>query len=76
MSEDTHARSIAKALSWRVLGTLATALLVYFFTRRWSVSLAVGGVEFVAKIGLFWFHERVWARVPFGRADAGDDSRR
>ena len=33
----------------------------------WSVSLAVGGVEFVTKIGLYWLHERIWDRVPQGK---------
>jgi adenylylsulfate kinase len=65
--QETHARSIAKALSWRVLGTLATAGLVFIFTRRLVLSLAVGGLEFVSKIGLFWFHERVWDRLRFGK---------
>jgi adenylylsulfate kinase len=50
-----------------VLGTLATAGLVFIFTRRLVLSLAVGGLEFVSKIGLFWFHERVWDRLKFGK---------
>ena len=70
MTQDSHARSIAKAISWRILGTIATSLLVFVFTRRWSISLAVGGVEFLTKIGLFWLHERVWARVRWGTPTA------
>jgi adenylylsulfate kinase len=72
MYRDSHTRSVAKALSWRVLGTIATSILVYIFTRKWSVSLAVGGVEFVSKIGLYWLHERVWDRVPHGKGKSGD----
>jgi adenylylsulfate kinase len=49
------------------MGTLATAGLVFIFTRQLVLSLAVGGLEFVSKIGLFWFHERVWDRLKFGR---------
>ncbi|HEV8197672.1 MAG TPA: DUF2061 domain-containing protein, partial [Gemmatimonadales bacterium] len=67
MYRETHARSIAKAISWRVLGTLATTLLVFIFTGRLGLSLAVGGLEFVSKIGLFWFHERLWDRTRFGK---------
>lgn len=67
MFRETHARSIAKALSWRIMGTVATALLVYIFTRKLVLSLAVGGLEFVSKIGLFWLHERAWDRFRFGR---------
>ena len=64
---DTHARSIAKAVSWRILGTLATSAIVFIFTRRWALSLFVGALEFVSKIGLFWMHERVWDRLAYGK---------
>ena len=67
MYSESHTRSVAKAFSWRILGTLATGLLVYIFSRKWSVSLAIGGVEFVTKIGLYWVHERIWDRVPHGK---------
>jgi adenylylsulfate kinase len=69
MFHESHARSVAKAISWRLLGTMATAALVYFFTRRLTLSLAVGGLEFVSKIGLFWLHERAWDRTAFGRRE-------
>jgi adenylylsulfate kinase len=70
MQRDTHTRSVAKALSWRVAGSMATTLLVFLFTGRLALSLAVGSVEFFGKIGLFWLHERVWDRLSFGRTEA------
>lgn len=66
---ESHTRSIAKAVSWRLLGTLTTTVLVFVFTRRIAMSLAVGALEFVSKIGLFWLHERVWDRVRVGRRE-------
>ena len=69
MFRETHSRSVIKAISWRVLGTIATSALVFIFTRRWALSLAVGAFEFVSKIGLFWVHERVWDRLHFGREE-------
>ena len=67
MFRETHVRSVVKAVSWRVFGTLATSALVFIFTRKLALSLAVAGVEFVSKIGLFWMHERVWDRLRFGK---------
>jgi adenylylsulfate kinase len=67
MYHETNTRSVAKAVSWRILGTVATSTLVFVFTRRLAVSLAIGGVEFISKIGLFWLHERIWDRVRLGR---------
>jgi adenylylsulfate kinase len=69
MFRETHTRSVAKAVSWRILGTIATTLLVFVFTRRVVLSLAVGTLEFVSKIGLFWFHERMWDRIRYGKKE-------
>jgi len=69
MFRETHARSMMKAVSWRVTGTVATTLLVYVFTRRFALSLAVGGLEFVSKIGMYWLHERAWDRLKFGKEE-------
>jgi adenylylsulfate kinase len=64
---ETHARSLAKAVSWRLLGSATTTLIVWSFTRRASLSFTVGALEFVTKIGLYWMHERLWERISFGR---------
>ena len=64
------ARALAKAVSWRLLGSLGTSALVYLFTGRWDLALSIGGVESVAKIGLFFIHERLWDRIAFGRHHA------
>lgn len=64
---ESHTRSIAKAASWRIFGTMATAAIVFAATRRWELSLAVGGAEFLSKLGLFWLHERLWNRLSFGK---------
>lgn len=70
MYSETHARSVAKAVTWRVLGTLTTAGLVFIFTRRLALSLTVGALEFISKIGIFWLHERIWDRIKIGRRKA------
>ena len=62
-----HLRSLVKGISWRVVGSLDTALLSYLVTgnARWSVTIA--SVEALTKIALYYFHERVWGRVRWGR---------
>jgi adenylylsulfate kinase len=67
MYRESHARSVAKAVSWRVFGTLVTTAVVYIVTRRPVLSLAVGAIEFASKIGLFWMHERLWDRLRWGK---------
>jgi len=63
---ETRARSAAKSLSWRAVATLTTILLVLSFTGEIHVALAVGGVEVVAKLLIFYLHERVWDRIAWG----------
>ena len=67
MSEDTHARSLAKTMSWRIGGTIVTSALVFLLTRRWEITLAVGGMEFFVKSLAFYIHERIWLRIRWGR---------
>ena len=64
---DQHRRSILKTISWRILATLATMSIVFIFTRQWVLSLGVGVVEVAVKMTLYYFHERAWGRVKWGR---------
>jgi uncharacterized membrane protein len=58
--KESHLRSMIKAVSWRVFGTLATMLIIYLFTHKITITLYVGLFEFVSKIALFYVHERLW----------------
>ena len=69
VQRDTHARSVAKAISWRVIASLATTALVFLFTGQLALSFAIGGIEAILKVGLFWLHERAWDKVPFGKKE-------
>jgi uncharacterized membrane protein len=64
---DTNARSFAKAVSYRVLGSTGTALVVYFFSGNMTISLGAGAVDMVLKISLYFVHERIWNHIPYGR---------
>jgi adenylylsulfate kinase len=64
---ETHTRSIAKAISWRIVATLTTTLLVFIFTGNLVVSGGVGLTEFLSKILIYYVHERVWNASNFGR---------
>jgi uncharacterized membrane protein len=64
---DKHYRSIVKAVSWRVTGSVDTMIITYLITGKWTFALAVSGVELFTKIGLYYVHERVWEKLQFGR---------
>ena len=64
---ETHVRSVAKAVSWRIVATLTTVLLVYVFTGNLVVSGGVGLTELLSKLLIYYVHERVWNAIGFGR---------
>lgn len=70
---ESNLRAFIKALSWRLSGTLVTILLAYFFTRKIEVALAIGGLEAVTKILLYYVHERVWNSIHFGKKLSAKD---
>jgi uncharacterized membrane protein len=69
MIKEHHRRSIVKALTWRVTGTLDTFILSYLITRQLKFAIAISATELVTKIVLYYFHERIWEKVRWGRSD-------
>ncbi|WP_299556984.1 DUF2061 domain-containing protein [Seonamhaeicola sp.] len=60
-------RSVAKALSWRVVGTLDTLVVSYILTGKISLAASIASVDFVTKLILYFFHERVWNVIKWGK---------
>jgi uncharacterized membrane protein len=71
MSEN-HSRSIAKAVSWRITGTIDTIIVSYVITGKLVLAMSIGAVEVFTKIGLYYVHERVWNRIAYGRPKRQD----
>jgi uncharacterized membrane protein len=64
---ESSARSIAKAVSYRVLGSASTALIVYVISQDMPKSLGAGFLDGIIKIGLYFVHERLWNHIDYGR---------
>ncbi|MBO3700144.1 DUF2061 domain-containing protein [Roseivirga sp. E12] len=60
---DSNLKSIAKTISWRIVGTIDTILIAYFVTGEVAMALSIGSVEVVSKMILYYLHERAWANV-------------
>ena len=60
-------RSIAKAISWRVIGTLDTLLISYILTGKVAVAASIASIDFVTKMFLYFFHERIWNKINWGK---------
>ena len=60
-------RHLAKAVTWRVTGTLDTMLIGWLITGSIEVGALIGGIEVLTKTVLYYVHERVWYKhIKFG----------
>ena len=66
---ESHKRSIAKAITWRIIAVIITTSTAYFFTREVALSLGIGLIDSAAKMFTYYGHERLWNRVGFGRGE-------
>jgi uncharacterized membrane protein len=67
-------RSVLKSISWRTIGTIDTMVISYFITGKLALALSIGGIEVFSKMILYFFHERTWNKIKFGRVkDTGSD---
>ena len=66
MQEDSAFRSALKTLSWRLLATMTTVVLIYTLTDDGDLAMTVGYLDVTLKTGLYYFHERIWNRLQVG----------
>ena len=70
---ESHKRSIAKAITWRVIATVVTTTVVYVFTKELVLAAGVGIVDAMIKMFAYYSHERLWNRINFGRKKVRQD---
>ena len=64
---ETRWRSLAKALSWRFIATFITATIVWMLTHEAKFAAAVGLIDTTSKLLVYFAHERIWLKIPFGK---------
>jgi len=70
-SNESHARSAAKAISWRATGSIDTFVISFVITGSPKFAGSIALTEVVTKIVLYYLHERVWTLVPWGKRRPG-----
>lgn len=66
-TNETHTRSLAKALSWRVFALAITTGVSYLLSDSVAVAVSIGVADSLIKIGAYYAHERAWMGIRFGR---------
>ena len=64
---DKPLRSVTKALSWRLIGTLDTLAVSYLVTGEIALATSIASVDFLTKLILYFFHERIWNKINWGK---------
>jgi len=64
--KETHYRSLAKGITWRLVASTTTMGVVYLATGDWALVAGVGLADVTIKIFFYYLHERLWGRVHWG----------
>ena len=71
--QDKAYRTVVKTISWRTVGTIDTVVISYLITGSLVMAASIGSTELVTKMILYYFHERIWNRLKFGRYTSTKD---
>ena len=63
MQDNSRKRHIAKAITWRIVGTIDTVILSWIISGDPFIGLKIGFAEVVTKMVLYYFHERAWFKI-------------
>ena len=66
-SSEKPKRSIVKSISWRIVGTLDTIIISWIITGTLTLAFSIGFVELMSKMVLYFFHERIWNKIQWGK---------
>ena len=68
MSIDLKKRTIAKTLTWRVTASLTTFIIAWVLTGDLLIGVSISSFEAIAKIFLYYFHERIWNNISWAKS--------
>ena len=67
MTEVSHKRHLAKAITWRIVASITTAAIAWFFGLPMEAVGAVFVADLIIKFVMYYAHERVWYKyIKFG----------
>jgi uncharacterized membrane protein len=67
--KETRKRSIAKSILWRIICIIVSVFVSFILTARWDLAVAIGTSYNIITMFLYYFHERIWNRVKWGKVD-------
>jgi uncharacterized membrane protein len=66
---ETSKRSLMKAISWRIIGTIDTFIISWIISGKAIIAGSIASVEVLTKVFIYWMHERAWNKLNWGKND-------
>ena len=74
---DWRRRSVARLISWRIIGGSTTAAIVYFVAKAGATAAETASIIFVCQFTInalmYYIHDRIWNHFQWGREVVFDD---
>jgi len=70
---ETARRSVVKSISWRIFAALITSSLAYILTGKGEFAAKIGILDTAIKLIVYYWHERTWNKINYGRVPAAPD---
>jgi len=61
--EHSKTRSLKKTISWRIIATFITGIIVFLFTKKFSETTYITLASAVVLMIFYYIHERIWSRI-------------
>jgi uncharacterized membrane protein len=76
--QESHIRSLLKGISWRIVATTDTILVVLAITCLFGEcsvehAITIGATEFLIKYIVYYLHERVWQKLLINKEVSSKD---
>jgi len=69
---ETRRRSLAKAISWRILAAIITGCVALAMTKQLDFAAKIGLIDTTVKLLIYFLHERAWNKINYGRVRTPD----
>jgi uncharacterized membrane protein len=67
MFHESHSRTIAKSITWRLIAFISSMLVLYILIGDWKTSFYHSVVIHSVKTILYYIHERLWNKSNYGQ---------
>lgn len=66
-NKDSQARSVIKAVGYRILLIISNGIVVYSVTKRIDITLGVSLLTAILNTAIYYLYERFWNKITWGK---------